>query len=206
MNHEYVFTSLSRFSRSLPIPVGLVAVLVMLLFAQPVCGQGQGGNNDTQKTQNVTVVNRPSNPVNVRNVDDPSRQPVSAQVELTLLNGFDDTAGVIYAVPAGKVLVIEYVSMRAILLHDQRVAEVGVKTSQNNAPQVSTFIEATHMTSTSAQEFFVSSKQVRIYAGPEAHVSVFLKRLPLTSGQGQVLFSLQGYLVDAPQVSATANQ
>lgn len=181
---------------SLRVLVGTIAVVGVLSLASPVCGQGQGGNND--KTQNVTVVNRPSNPVQVRNVDDPTRQPVSAQVELTLLNGFDDTAGVIYAVPAGKVLVIEYLSMRATLLHDQRVAEVGIRTRLNNAPDVSTYIEATHMTSTSSQEYFISSKLLRLYSAPETHVSVFLKRLPLTSGSGQVSFSFYGYLVDAP--------
>jgi hypothetical protein len=207
MKHEFIFTSFTRserFRKSLPIPPGLVAVLVMLLFAQPVYGQGQSANNDTQKTQNVTVVNRPANPVQVRDVDNPAQQPVSVEVELTLLNGFQDTAGVIYGVPPGKLLVIEYFSARAKLPHTQTIAEIGCTINQNNAPSVSTYVEATHMTSTSAQEFFVSSKLVRIYAGSESHVSVFLKRLPLTTGTGQVLFSIQGYLVDVPPLNATA--
>lgn len=177
--------------------VGIIA-LSAVSFATPVNGQGQGGN-DAQKTPNVTVVNRPDNPVPVRNVDNhPTRQFVSVEVELTVLSGFQDTAGVIYAVPAGKSLVIEYFSARIKLPHAQAIAEIGCTINQNNAPSVSTYFEATHMTSTSAQEFFVSSKLVRIYAGSESHVSVFLKRLPFTSGQGQVLFSFYGHLVDGP--------
>ena len=177
--------------------VGIIALLSAASFASPAKAQGQGGN-DAQKTPNVTVVNRPTNPVPVRNVDNPARQFVSAEVELTLLSGFQDTAGVIYAVPAGKSLVIEYFSARIKLPHAQAIAEIGCTINQNNAPSVSTYFEATHMTSTSAQEFFVSSKLVRIYAGAESHVSVFLKRLPFTAGQGMVSFSFYGHLVDVP--------
>lgn len=179
--------------------VGLLAIAVVLLCPELVSGQGQGGGGETQKTQNVTIVNRPINPVPVRDVDNPARQPVSAEVELTLIDGFQNTAGVIYAVPPGKSLVIEYFSARAKLPHAQAIAEIGCTINQSNAPSVSTYFEATHMTSTSAQEFFVSSKLVRIYAGSESHVSVFLKRLPLATGTGEVLFSIQGYLVDVPQ-------
>ena len=175
--------------------VGIIALLGAASFASPAKAQGQGGN-DVQKTPNVTVVNRPTNPVQVRSVDDPTRQPVSAEVELTLLDGFQDTAGVIYAVPPGKLLVIEYFSARAKLLHDQGVAEVGCTTRLSGVPPVSTYFEATHMASSSAQEFFVASKLVRLYAAAETHVSVFLKRLPQTTGTGQVLFTLHGYLVD----------
>jgi hypothetical protein len=171
---------------------GIIVLLSAASFASPARAQGQG-SNETQKTPNVTVVNRPTNPVPVRNVDGPTRQPV-----LTVLNGFDDTAGVIYAVPAGKLLVIEYLSARAKLPHDQGVAEAGCTTRLLGVPPVSTYFESTHMASSSSQEFFISSKLVRLYAAAETHVSVFLKRLPQTTGTGQVLFTLHGYLVDVP--------
>jgi hypothetical protein len=185
------------FKKSPLILTGIIALLSALSFASPAKAQGPGGN-DTQKTPNVTVVNRPTNPVPVRNVDGPTRQPVSAEVELTVLSGFDETAGVIYAVPAGKLLVIEYLSARAKLPHDQGIAEIGCTTRLFGVPPVSTYFEATHMSGSSSQEFFVTSKLVSLYAAPETHVSVFLKRLPQTTGTGQVLFTLHGYLVDAP--------
>lgn len=192
------FTLVENSKKFLRGMIGILAIVFAVSFVTLVYGQGQGGNNDGQKTQNVTIVNRIANPVPVRDVDNPAQQSVSVEVELTLLNGFQDTAGVIYAVPTGKLLVIEYLSARTKLPHAQAIAEIGCTINQSNAPSVSTYVEATHMTSTSSQEFFVSSKLVRIYAGSESHVSVFLKRLPLTTGTGQVLFSIQGYLVAVP--------
>src|SRR6266568_4786805 len=71
---------------------------------------------------NVMVVNTPASPVPVRDVDNPARQPFQAEVVGGFADGASTTGDIpITTVPAGKVLVIEHVSVFGAMLPGQKM-------------------------------------------------------------------------------------
>src|SRR5437899_6396572 len=75
---------------------------------------------------NVNVVNTTASPVPVRDVDNPARQPFQAEAVGGFADGASTTGDItIGAVPAGKRLVIEYVSAFGRMLPTQKVINGG---------------------------------------------------------------------------------
>src|SRR5436190_65074 len=73
-------------------------------------------------TPNVNVVNTPDNPMPVRDVDNPARQPFQAEAVGGFADGASTTDDIpITTVPAGKLLVIEHVSVFGAMLPGQRM-------------------------------------------------------------------------------------
>src|SRR5216117_2665883 len=71
---------------------------------------------------NVNVVNTPASPVPVRDVDNPARQPFQAEAVGGFADGASTTGDIlITTVPAGKLLVIEHVSVFGAMLPSQRM-------------------------------------------------------------------------------------
>jgi hypothetical protein len=73
--------------------------LVLFVFTIMLAGTSV---TSAQQSKDVTVVNPPDNPVNVRSVDDPARRAFHAQFEVNTPNPV--------VVPAGKIFVVEHVS------------------------------------------------------------------------------------------------
>src|SRR6266568_3286494 len=71
---------------------------------------------------NVIVVNTPASPVPVRDVDNPARQPFEAQGMGGFADGASTTGDITIAtVPAGKLLVIEHVSVLGTMIPGQKM-------------------------------------------------------------------------------------
>src|SRR6266568_3412190 len=78
---------------------------------------------------NVMVVNTPASPVPVRDVDNPARQPFQAQVVGGFADGAATTGDIpITTVPAGKLLVIEHVSVFGRMLPGQKMVRATIQT------------------------------------------------------------------------------
>ncbi|HVF87004.1 MAG TPA: hypothetical protein VM866_05410 [Pyrinomonadaceae bacterium] len=170
--------------------------------------QGQGGDA-VGTTRPVKVVNTPAepvpvagtvnvgngrgNPLPVRDVDNPARQPVHS-------GGFCGGNGcqtTLYTVPAGKRFVIEYVSMFA----EMPVGEVAFC-------RLDTFIEGRlvrHRLSMTAPAaaFDINpgaslGQQVRLYADAGTTVTAVGSYSGTVGVDGGFTFSVSGYLVDVP--------
>ena len=118
------------------------------------------------------------------------------QIQLTV----DFPAGVnapnaTFAVPAGKRLVIEYVSALAVLATGQRMMFAQVNTVVAGT-LVFHFLKSESIgTATStAGEGFLSSQMVKLYADPSTEVLVSAIRSDATTA-GTVTFAVSGYLV-----------
>jgi hypothetical protein len=93
------------------------AMVVLFLVAVPFMAQGAPPSS----TSNVTVVNQPSNPVPVTDVNTPGLQRVQILIPLSPY-----PATISYTVPAGKVLVIEDVNLAVSLAQPNNLPYVRI--------------------------------------------------------------------------------
>ena len=154
-------------------------------------------------TPNVNVVNTPASPMPVRDVDNPARQPFQAEA----LGGFADGASttgdiLITTVPAGKLLLIEHVSVFGTMLPLQRLVsgallhEVAHNLGHDHLP-----ISAQGSNADGSRDYFVANYvSVRLYAYPLTSVTGIAERdgHDLTVNLGSVSYAISGYLVDCP--------
>jgi hypothetical protein len=139
-------------------------------------------------SSSVTVGNTAANPVPVTVTAQPVRQPVHASSQL--FNGDADTAsGVIYTVPAGKLLVIEFFS--AELDPDSGIAYLFLATELS--PGSSTL---QHLLAPNHPDLFAVTHQVRIYAGAGTNVVAGFRMFDSEPTSAKVMIS--GYLEDMP--------
>lgn len=193
-----------KFKQSLVAFVGMALLIGAVSLVTPRTTQSQG----TSPTREVKVINSPSEPVPVtgtvnvgnlggdplpmKDVDNPARQPFQRAIhEFTP-----------FIVPTGKRLVIEYVS-----------ADVGTSSTSCDAfrCKLKTTVQGTDLVhfffpelvstspSTAASRQFALSQQTRIYADPNTEVTVNFERngSPCVFGIGTGL-SISGHLVDVP--------
>ena len=115
------------FKKSLTALVGLLVLVVTLVALEPRVSRGQGNNANAPPPFDVKVINSPSepvpvtgtvsvsnlgaNPLPVRDVDNPARNPFQAQVLCTIQAGTSGKRCTITTVPQGKRLVIELVTV-----------------------------------------------------------------------------------------------
>ena len=188
-----------RFNKSLIALAGMLALIGLISLVTPLSSRGQGSSGNAPPTQNVNVVNTSDNPVPVHNINDPARQPIVAEISLTMPDGQHNSGGTIFTVPSGKLLVIEYVSARTTLPAGQSINGIGLNSHLNGAFSVPVWFEATRMSNPS-HEILHSSQQVRIYADSSVgggHIEVFFNREPFSSGVAGLVLIFYGYLVDA---------
>src|SRR5882724_10299862 len=101
----------------------LTPILLSCFALLPIAQAAPSPTNvNVVNTPNVNVVNTTASPVPVRDVDHPARQPFHAEA----VGGFADGASItgdipITTVPAGKLLVIEHVSVFGAMLPSQRM-------------------------------------------------------------------------------------
>jgi len=147
---------------------------------------------------NVNVVNTTASPVPVRDVDNPARQPFQAEAVGGFADGASTTGDItIGAVPAGKRLVIEYVSVFGTMLPGQKMIRASIQTED-----VSIYLRISPQGSNAggSRDYFIASEDWRVTG----------KLRPSFRGTGErdsfaganpdsVTFTISGYLVDCPE-------
>jgi hypothetical protein len=151
-------------------------------------------------TWNVGVTNTAASPVAVRDVDNPAKQPFQAEVVGGFADGASTTGDIIIAtVPAGKRLVIEYVSASGAMLHDQKVVRGEVAETLTLAP-ARWGIQYTPQGSNAdrTRDYFVATQPVRIYADPGSITCSAERDSVAGANPDSVTFTISGYFVDCP--------
>ena len=187
----------------------LVAALVVVCYVSPAVAAGPAGGLDVNvvNTPAVTVTNTPDvnvvNEVAVRNTDHPALQPVNFGVGLGTSPasnaGVFQLNGPEYTVPAGKRLVIEFVS--AEFLTDTGAltsAYLYVRTTTAGFRVIGGTSES--VACEAAVSCIAISKLVKIYANPGDKVA-FRGVLAVNKATSAALFmnhGFSGYLVDLP--------
>lgn len=208
-----------KLKRSLIALIGQLALIVTIVALVPLVSRGQGKQN-APPPFDVKVINSPSEPVPVtgtvsvsnlggtplpvRDVDNPARQPFQANI--IEAPPFIPNP-VFFTVPAGKRLVIEYVS-----------ADIQAASQCASAPRYALTTTAGGVT---LEHFFYTkdagtvglsvndvrrafglSQQTRIYADPNTQVTVDIRTgtfpacgFNVNEGSG---IRVSGYLVDVP--------
>jgi hypothetical protein len=151
-------------------------VVAMLLLGATVLGMASGTANAQAK------------PALVRSVDEPARQPF--QTNLLPNSSTSNSNAVYYQVPAGKRLVIEYISAQAQDLSGTGGASLTLGTTAGgNFVSYFVFIGAT--------DNRAYNQATRIYADPGTYVQAFVFNGSGTTHCGSSL-NISGYLVDVP--------
>ena len=147
----------------------------------------------------VTVNNTDSNPVPVRDVENPARQPFQQELFLSTPDGLLGATEQ-FTVPSGKRLVIEFVSFSMTWPGGQVTtrAFINVCNASGNSCPASSYLPASFQaTEFGGSEFFVASSPTRLYADPGTVVSAAVRR-NVTAGEGLATVAISGYLVDVP--------
>jgi hypothetical protein len=175
--------------------------LVLACFALPSATQAAPSptNVNVVNTPNVNVVNTTASPVPVRDVDNPARQPFQAQVVGgRVADGASTTGDIpITTVPAGKLLIIDYVSVFGRILSGQKLNHVSVinSTVQYGGLQIS----PQGSNADGSRDYFVASQLVRMDFSHSGVVSVLGERdSNLVENPSSVTFTISGYFVDCP--------
>ena len=164
------------------------------------------GASVTLAGTSVTINNSAVNPVRVRDVND-ANQPIAAS---TTCDSPAATIGcgpaMIYTVPAGKRLVIEYASLDGCILPGQSV-ELSVSTQLNGAftrhavniapPAAGPGVGVIACNIPNASSITAIGQQIRLYADGGTQVLVEGDRNS-NLGLASFSFSISGYLVDVP--------
>lgn len=161
-----------------------------LFFALFLCASMTSHAQSKKATaDDVNVVNTPS----VRDTDNPARQPVQAQAACQA-NNVIGCLPIIYTVPAGKRLVIEFASMNANLPAGQ-TAQLAIQTSAGGETVNHHFPLTPPAVPFQGQGAAAAGQQVRLYADAGTVVTVQGTR-NIATGTAFFNFSISGYLVD----------
>ena len=166
--------------RSPKVPLIAIGAYLALIGVLAVTSTGPAYTQSGQQSgPNVKVINTPAEPVPVREVQSVDRQPVQIQVDI-------DKG---YEVPAGKLLVIEYISGSANT--NGTFLGIGITTRLLSDPE-----EGRHVlpiTPYGAGVFGIAEKTL-IFASPGTQIGRFESRSGGTFGGFSA--TLCGYLVD----------
>ena len=177
------------FKKSLAAFVGLLALVGILVAVVPFVSHGQGSRNGPPPFD-VTVINSPSEPVpvtgtvNVANlggstlpvhdVDNPARQPL--QVDIIRVP-FPIPNPILFTVPDGKRLVIEYVSadIQAVNAACTTSPRFALTTTAGGTTLAHFFYPENTGTLSDGNRAFGLSRQTRIYADPNTDVTLDIR-------------------------------
>lgn len=146
-------------------------------------------------TQPVRIMNTFSQPVPVSDVDNPARQPFQQLFNFS----FDHTQGTngqSFVVPAGKRLVIEFVSA-AIALEMGLVVDAVVTTTVGGIAGGHHLIPTSMGPAWGFPLSYLISKDIRVYADPGTTVGFSIT--DNLTGNGGAWGTISGYLINIPQ-------
>ena len=127
-------------------------------------------------------------------VNNPDLQPFQERVEFTLEPGVGAWAGFV-AVPAGKRLVIEYISGQAFLPIGQKATFSVLLSLQGQATDTWHFLESSSVGTIGGEDCFQCGRPVRLYADAETSVTLRTDR-DVAVGTGISRMTLSGYLIN----------
>jgi hypothetical protein len=151
----------------------------------------------------VTVATSTPTPLLVRDVDNPARQAYQ-DIQIAYINGGEAVVqGAFRQVPAGKQLVIEFISVTALVPSTQILEQVNVNVRNSHTGdqlpnyQIDVNGKGQDPFALPASDLFVGSKQVRMYADPGS-IPTFHALRNVRDGVATVEVDISGYLVDLP--------
>jgi hypothetical protein len=143
----------------------------------------------------VHIMNSSSQPIPVSDIDNPARQPIQQLFNFS----FDPTQGTngqSFVVPAGKRLVIEYVSA-AIALEMGLIVDAVVTTTVNGIEGGHHLIPTSMGPAWGFPLSYLISKEIRVYADPGTKVQFSIT--DNLTGNGGAWGTISGYLITIPQ-------
>lgn len=146
-----------------------------------------------------TVKIDPTNPLIVRDVDNPARQPYANFRTIILDDGAAGSTIFFSDVPAGKRLVIEEISVRGYAPPGQ-VWQFAMFSVDHNGNEIDFDVQVNARGPNpydAGQVQFSGSQQVRLYSDPGSQPSFIAQRNAFT-GSARLTMSISGYFVDVP--------
>jgi len=165
-----------------------VRVINTTLEPVPTAAQGT-----TTIAGNVNVANSTANPVPVSFTSDPF-QPFQGAAGTTETGTNVSTVNVA-TVPAGKRLVIEFVSMTGQVPAGQHVEIMEITTSSGIGGVSHAFVIHAQPDAVSGDALFRANQSLKLYANAGTQVSALFRRSS-TLGQANYHLTISGYLVD----------
>ena len=149
-----------------------------------------------KKTVKPPPVPRKPSCTPVCEVNNPDKYPFQANVDISLPAGTEGQNGFV-TVPAGKRLVIEYVSGQAFLPTGQKALFSVIVSLQGQATGTWHYLESTVVGPFGSQDCFQCGRPVKLYADPGTTVMLRTDRNSPT-GAGLSRMTLSGHLVSVP--------
>jgi hypothetical protein len=162
-------------------------VAAILIIIVSLCGV-QSSQADPKPTQ-VIVDNTAANPVPVKDVASAARQPFSGSQNAFFQSGSRDAFFNLPLPPAGKQLVIESVTVNALIPTGQNLWSASI----NHNP----LIIVPQGDVGTGSDAFTASQQFRLYITSQDSITFIVSRNSST-GSGVVVGTISGYLVDMP--------
>ena len=177
-----------------PSDVNVVNTPNVKVVNTPTVNVGNTPSVNVVGTPTVQVGNTMANPLPVRDVDRPARQPFRTQTQFTMQNSEDIGLPSITAVPAGKRLIIEYASVIADLPQGQRITGVDLLLDGGFEFALLPVHTGESPTGDGPRSHFRAGQQTTLYA--DHNVQILLRRNGPT-GIANFRVSISGYLVDS---------
>ncbi|MGB7068150.1 MAG: hypothetical protein WBD22_01530 [Pyrinomonadaceae bacterium] len=195
---------------------GIIALIGLAGAIIPTTTQGQGGVSakdvnvvntptvqaqqsgswtvDLDGTPTVNVGSSTADPVWVRDVND-ARQPYLSQTFADFAAGSPTASGNFSTVPPGKRLVVEHVSVYGGIPAGQKL--FALITRENNTNHAVVLHPQANFPAFGGSDQFVASEEMKLYFDAGATPGAFANRNSTTGG-GNLIFAISGYLVDVP--------
>ncbi len=184
---------------ALTLGFGILAAVLSLVHTRPAGAQGGATPikvnvvNRATSPALVKVLNTAAIPVLVRDVDNAARHAFQAQVVVSLSATTARNSAAITTVPAGKRLVIEYVSVLASGPTGQRYqASIGVRQGTTAGLY---FLALSPQGTFDFNDQLIAGQPTRLYSDAGTSVGVELVR-SATASTAFGIFTISGYLVD----------
>ncbi len=200
---------MNNFKRYMITALGFAMLMGAFVFSGPLTGNSYGAApatevkvvNTSSQPVPTTITNTPTvkintdadHPVFVTDVDNPARQAFQEDLTFTLPDNFSEVCSPLTTVPAGKRLVIEYISGKASFpAADQKLRHLSIRTTLNG----NLVYHYLAPTPTGVFNEYVAAQQVRLYADANTLPHICLGRGNLNDGVVSVHVSISGYLID----------
>ncbi len=167
-----------------------------------------GGAYAAVRSTPVTVVNSEAEPVPVVTEDERNiRTPFAVRVTTPfgMFRGIptsDRVAGDDFTVPAGQILVVEHISLRATMANEDEIGYVEARFA-SDSESVTHYLpvqtDTRSLPASSTQKIVSQGWQIRFFADPGSEIILNLNSIAGSPG-GVAIYSLSGYLVpnDSP--------
>jgi hypothetical protein len=163
----------------------------MFIVATPLAAHAQTKDLSNDLAPSTTEIINQSEPVAALDPG-PGFKPFQTTVTFTQQQLVNVSTVNLVTVPAGKRLVIEFVTVTAQVPPGQRIAAFNLFAGAG----IYSLLVNEQPTTVSGDAIFRAAQQLRLYADPNTQVQMFIARSS-TAGIGQYQVALSGYFEDA---------